>query len=223
MCFFAHCAVLFRYVWGVTVELAPSSLRERKKQATRRAIHEAAFDLVDEHGLSGVTVEAISYRADIAPRTFWTYFSSKEDAILDRDPARAEVMRATLLSRPADEDALTALRQVLEEDMATRVIDRNQALRRARLVRREPQLMAAVAASFDEVERALVLAVAERLGQDPDADLFPGLIVSAACGACRIAYLRWSDRKGRPPLMQLVDEAFQYLARGLGPHEKTDR
>ena len=83
--------------------------------------------------------------------------------------------------------------------------------------------MAAVAASFDEIERALVLAVAERLGQDPDADLFPGLIVSAAGGACRIAYLRWSDRKGRQPLMQLVDEAFQYLARGLAPHESTDR
>jgi AcrR family transcriptional regulator len=204
------------------VELT-TSLRERKKQATRRAIHEAAFDLVDERGLSSVTIEAISHRADVAPRTFWTYFSSKEDAVLDSDPARAEMMRSALLSRPTDEDALTALRRVLEEDMASRVIDRNQALRRACLVRREPQLMAAVAASFDEIERALVLAVAERLGQDPDADLFPGLIVSAAGGACRIAYLRWSDRKGRQPLMQLVDEAFQYLARGLAPHESTDR
>ena len=43
----------------VTVALAPS-LRERKKQATRQAIHEAAFDLVEDHGLSGVTIEAIS-------------------------------------------------------------------------------------------------------------------------------------------------------------------
>jgi AcrR family transcriptional regulator len=206
----------------MTVELAPS-LRERKKQATRRAIQEAAFDLVDEHGLSGVTIEAISYRAGVAPRTFWTYFSSKEDAVLDGDPARAGMMRSALLSRPPGEDVLTALRRVLEEDMASRVVDRDQALRRARLVRREPQLMAAVAASFDEIERALVLAVAERLGQDPDGDLFPGLIVSAACGACRIAYLRWSDREGCPPLMQLVDEGFQYLARGLAPHENMDR
>jgi AcrR family transcriptional regulator len=199
---------------GVSVVLAPS-LRERKKQATRQAIHEAAFALVDEHSLSGVTVEAISDRAGVAPRTFWYYFSSKEDAVLDRDPARPEALRAALVARPADEEILTALRRVLDDDLAGRVVDRARALRRGVLVRREPQLMAAVAATFDEIEQALVRAVSERMGLDPDSDLFPGLIVSAVCGAYRIAQLHWSDRKGRPSLQDLVDEAFQHLARGL--------
>jgi AcrR family transcriptional regulator len=201
---------------GVSVTLAPS-LRERKKQATRRAIHEAAFTMVDEHGLSGVTVEAISERAGVAPRTFWYYFSSKEDAVLDRDPARPEGLRAALLARPPEEDILAALRRVLDDDLAGRVVDRSRALRRGLLVRREPQLMAAVAATYDEIERALVHGVAERMGMDPDTDLFPGLIVSAVCGAYRIAQLRWSDRKGRPSLPDLVDEAFEHLARGLAP------
>jgi AcrR family transcriptional regulator len=200
----------------VSVVLA-SSRRERKKQATRRAIHEAAFTMVEEHGLSGVTVEAISDRAGVAPRTFWSYFSSKEDAVLDRDPARPEGLRAALLGRPPDEDILTALRRVLDEDLAGRVVDRSRALRRGLLVRGEPQLMAAVAATYDEIERALVQGVAERMGLDPDTDLFPGLIVNAVCGAYRIAQLRWSDRKGRPSLQDLVDEAFEHLARGLAP------
>ena len=52
----------------MTVELAPSR-RERKKQATRQAIHEAAFTLAEEDGLVGVTVEAIAARADVATRT----------------------------------------------------------------------------------------------------------------------------------------------------------
>jgi AcrR family transcriptional regulator len=199
---------------GVSVVLAPS-WRERKKQATRQAIHEAAFTMVDEHGLSGVTVEAISDRAGVAPRTFWYYFSSKEDAVLDRDPARPEALRAALLTRPAEEHILTALRRVLDDDLAGRVVDRARALRRGVLVRREPQLMAAVAATFDDIEQALVHAVAERMGLDPEADIFPGLIVSAVCGAYRIAQLHWSDRKGRPSLPDLVDEAFQHLARGL--------
>jgi AcrR family transcriptional regulator len=199
---------------AVSVVLAPSR-RERKKQATRQAIHEAAFTMVDEHGLSGVTVEAISDRAGVAPRTFWYYFSSKEDAVLDRDPARPETLRVALLARPGEEDILIALRRVLDDDLAGRVVDRARALRRGALVRREPQLMAAVAATFDEIEQALVQAVAERMGLDPDADLFPGLIVSAVCGAYRIAQLHWSDRNGRPSLQDLVDEAFQHLARGL--------
>lgn len=200
----------------MTLDLAPS-LRIRKKLATRQAIHEAAFELVDHHGLSGVTVEAISDRAGVAPRTFWAYFSSKEEAVLDHDPARPEALRAALVSRPESEDVLTALKMVLVDDLASRAADREGAVRRAQLVRREPQLMSAVAAEFDAVERALTVAVAERLGQDPDADILPGVIVSAGCGACRVAFKRWTELKARPELAGLIDEGFAHLTRGLAP------
>ena len=75
----------WRYGYGaMSVQLAPSR-RERKKQATRQALHEAAFTLAEERGLTGTTVEAIAERADVAPRTFFNYFTCKEDAVLDRD------------------------------------------------------------------------------------------------------------------------------------------
>ena len=51
----------------MTVQLE-TSRRERKKQATRQALYEAAFVLVEEHGLAAVTVEAIADRADVATR-----------------------------------------------------------------------------------------------------------------------------------------------------------
>lgn len=197
-------------------ELAPTH-RERKKQATRRAIHLAALDLVEQNGLSGATVEAISERAGVAPRTFWSYFSSKEEAVIDHDPERPELLRRALLDRPAGEDPLTALHVVLQEDLDRRLVDRDESLRRGRLVRQEPHLMSAVAAYFDQIERALVLAVAERTGQNPDRDLYPGVLVSAACGACRVAQMRWSGQQGRPNLQSLVDEAFANLAGGLTP------
>jgi AcrR family transcriptional regulator len=71
----------------MSVELT-ASRRERQKQVTRQALHEAAFTLAEESGLSGATVEAIAGRADVATRTFFNYFASKEDAVLDCDPAR---------------------------------------------------------------------------------------------------------------------------------------
>ena len=195
----------------------PTSHRERKKLATRQAIHEAAFDLVEQNGLTGTTVEAISERAGVAPRTFWAYFPSKEDAVINRDPDEAEALRAALLARPAGEDVVVSLRCVLEEYVADRVVDSARAVRRQQLVRRDAQLMAAAAATFDEIERILVEAVAERLGLDPAHDLRPGVLVAAAAGACRVAQQRWAYEDGVRPFHDLLDEAFAQLADGLAP------
>ncbi|HVA75258.1 MAG TPA: TetR family transcriptional regulator [Acidimicrobiales bacterium] len=196
------------------MELAPSH-RERKKQATKRAIHLAAIDLVEKHGLSGATVDAISERAGVAPRTFWSYFASKEEAIVDHDPDRPEAIRLALLARPAGEHPLTALQAVLEEDAARRTVDDEERLRRFDLIRSDPHLMSSVAASFEQIERALVSAVAERTGLDPEADLYPGVVVAAACSACRVAYFRWSAKHGEASLAALIEEAFAQLAGGL--------
>nr|BFF17902.1 hypothetical protein GCM10025730_14230 [Promicromonospora thailandica] len=64
---------------------AERGLRERKKRARRLALIDAAQHLVTEHGLDAVTVEMISARAGVSPRTFFNYFESKDDAVLGAD------------------------------------------------------------------------------------------------------------------------------------------
>lgn len=214
---FAHCAALPSTVVDVPVASPPASHRERKKLATRRAIHDAAFALVDRHGLSGTTVEAISERAGVAPRTFWSYFGSKEDAVIDRDPQLPGLLMAELLARPAEEDAMSALRVVLERRVAERLVDSERSVRWQLLIHREPQLMAAVAASYHEIEGALVSAVADRLGVDAMVDTGPAVLVMAACGTCRVAQIRWADERGGRSFGELMAEAFSRLADGLAP------
>jgi len=63
----------------------PCTLRERKKQQTRQAIHDAALTRITDHGLDGVTVEQICADADVSPRTFFNYFSSKAHAAIGLD------------------------------------------------------------------------------------------------------------------------------------------
>src|SRR5699024_11026365 len=75
------------YHGGVTDETTPNDqtlgLRERKKHQSRIAMHRAALELVHEHGLSGVTVEAIAQRAGVSTRTFFNHWTTKEPAIID--------------------------------------------------------------------------------------------------------------------------------------------
>ena len=201
----------------MTLAAPPISHRERKKLATRQAIHDAAFDLVYRHGLSGTTIETICDRAGVAPRTFWAYFGSKEDAVVNRDPDQPEVLREALLARPTGEDPFASLRWVLESYISARLGDADKAVRRHELIRREPSLMAAVAAQFDEIERALVAAVADRLGLDTQTDLLPSVVVMAACGACKLAVQRWADEQGRVSFDDLFDAALTRLAEGLAP------
>ena len=170
-----------------------------------------------------MTVEAISDRAEVAPRTFFNYFPSKEDAVLDRDPDRPEALRRALLDRPAGEDALTALRRVLDDDVADRVLDADAPCAGCGSSAESRSCVAAMAAMLDDIEQALVAGVAERTGQDPDADLCPALLVSAACGAFKVAHLRWSDQGGRVPFDRLLAAAFDTLARGLARTAGADR
>lgn len=59
------------------------SLRERKKLATRLAIHDAALRLVGARGPEGVTVEEICGEVGVSPRTFFNYYPTKLAAAFD--------------------------------------------------------------------------------------------------------------------------------------------
>ena len=87
-----------------------TGLRERKKLATRTALHEAALRLVAERGLDAVSIDDIADRANVSPRTFFNYFSGKEDAVLGLDPGASPRQVAAFLARPRDETPVQALR-----------------------------------------------------------------------------------------------------------------
>jgi AcrR family transcriptional regulator len=61
-------------------------LRARKRADTRRRLHETAQELVLRDGFAQARLGDICSRADVAPRTFFNYFTSKEDAVIGRPP-----------------------------------------------------------------------------------------------------------------------------------------
>jgi AcrR family transcriptional regulator len=57
--------------------------RERKKQLVRDSILEETLGLVRRHGVEGTTIDAICDCVDIAKKTFYNYYSSKHDLLID--------------------------------------------------------------------------------------------------------------------------------------------
>jgi AcrR family transcriptional regulator len=58
------------------------SLREQKKEETRRALSRAAAELLLAEGTENMTVAAIAEKAGVSTRTFHNYFPRREDALL---------------------------------------------------------------------------------------------------------------------------------------------
>lgn len=194
--------------------------RERKKRETRQALQAAALRLAAERGAAAVTVEEIADAANVSPRTFFNYFSSKEQAVIGHDPERATRLHEALLARPAGEAPFAALRAVLVEMAQEMSADHDEWQRRVQVIKANPDLRAAHHGAWSEVERGMVDAIAARTGTDPDRDQYPALVVAAAIAANRVAVMHWKgerSRGGDATLPALVAEALDQLAAGLPP------
>jgi AcrR family transcriptional regulator len=207
--------------------MAHPGLRERKKDNTRQAIYDAAFRLVRARGPAGVTVEQISASADVSPRTFFNYFSSKEEAIVGLDVRRVGELRGALSARPPSEAPLTALHAAItgalpptgggaaggaSEDFARGASDWDA---RMNLIRDYPALFPHYVAAFARLESALAAAIEEREGISPGSEIYPQLVVGAGLTAFRLAIARWQTPGEERPLTAIVAEAFEQLGTGL--------
>lgn len=189
--------------------------RDRKKLATRQALRSAALQLMAERGFDHVTVEDIAEAVDVSTRTFFNYFSSKEEVIVGTNPEGLERLRTLLAARPEDEAPLESLRAGLVELTADLTESREDWALRSRVVRETPALLARQLAAFFAFERLLADAVARRTGTDPEQDVYPALTAAVAVSALRVAVGLWRGDEGSRPLPQLLASAFDQLTAGL--------
>jgi AcrR family transcriptional regulator len=189
--------------------------RERRKALKRREIKLAAVHLVLADGLDALTVESISDAADISSRTFHNYFSTKEEALWMVEPSwSAEELLDLLEARPADEPPIASFRVMAKEIAETYVIDREEIKLWNELWRKHPELLSKLEVGAEEqIFLALVLAVSKRMGVDPSADLYPGLLVTTVFSTIQFA-VRYSWLTDNP-VDDLIDRAFDQLESGF--------
>jgi AcrR family transcriptional regulator len=190
--------------------------RERKKLATRRAITAAALRLIAERGFDNVTIEQISEAADVAPRTFFNYFSCKEDAVIGAvEERRAALQAAVLLDDGPDDHPLEILHRALRASVTQAAESPEDLVRRQQIIHGHPALLARHLAAYGPLEQMLTELIAERIGADAVTDLYPRVTAAAAAAAVRGAVSHWIAIDGGTPLGDLVDQAFDHLRDGL--------
>ncbi len=209
-----------------TIEVAPAaavpSLRERKRAQTWRSIHEAAAGLAMSHEhIVDVSVDMIAEQANVSPRTFFNYFSSKEDAILgQRPPVISEEVAASFVFETEDdavEKVAFLLLSVLRETTAG--IGPEQ---RRTLMRRHPGLVHRGVDHIDDVRHLVQDLVSTRLAQQsrwharPDVADAAQLIVLSASAVMRTAIpklLNAPDPIAEAAIMHQVSTLFQEATR----------
>jgi AcrR family transcriptional regulator len=204
----------------MTIAAETPGLRERKRVATRRAIQLAALNLVNERGLDGVTVDEISHVADVSPRTFFNYFSSKEDAVIgDSTELPGDEVLAEFIAAGAHANLLTGLVEVLARADSTSLHDREIVLLRRQLMKQHPDLFARFIASKRAFEESLTNLVERRLlADDPALAHEPDvvrerarLVMLVAFGTMRHAWMCWADGPTDAPLDARLRQSFAEL------------
>jgi len=186
-------------------------LRERKKQRTRDQIVEAAYGLFAERGFQATTVAEIAAAADIAPRTFFAYFPSKEAVVFHDFDAMFASLKATIEGRPEGESAIDALRRWLENSLPAEHDESDEAVLRKRMCVEQPALDSHKRHLISRLEDILREGVARDLGEPADG-LRPTLVAAAAVAALTAID---DEARDKAESMRLLDETLVFLRGGV--------
>jgi AcrR family transcriptional regulator len=187
----------------------PISLKERKQQVVRDALSAAAEELFLTRGFEEVTVEEIAQAAGVSRRTFFRYFDSKEDVMVERSDRLGELLLAELAARPLNEPPLLAIRNALVSAVKSGLEDRNLIRYIIRLLRETSGLRRAMMERRNRLEERIAALMARRLGIDSD-DNTPMLLAFVTRALHDTVFNAWYDHETED-IAGLVDDLIGRL------------
>lgn len=141
-------------------------LRERKKLMTRRAILTTAHAMFAERGYDNVTVAEIADAVNIAAKTVFVYFPSKEDLVFSDEDQMRERLVARIRDRAPGESPLAAMGALIGELMAESGSDVVADLRRwRRMMGDSAVLHSRMRLMWERFEEALAEELAAEAGE----------------------------------------------------------
>jgi AcrR family transcriptional regulator len=194
---------------------ASSGLRERKKARTRASLREHALRLFREQGYQATTVE-IAAAAEVSASTFFRYFPTKEDVVL-QDDMDARMITA-LEHQPPELGPVAAVRAAAQQMFASYTgADIDVIRETTNLTMTVPEIRARALDEFARTITVVAEAMGKRAGRPAD-DLAVRTIAGAVVGvimAITIPWEGWSDRARFEDTFTRIDQALALLEAGL--------
>ena len=196
-------------------------LRERKKDATRRALVRAANLRFHSNGFDATTIDEICADAEVSRRTFFRYFANKEALAFPHRAERLERFLELLEGAPLKECPFISLRQIAQIFAREYSLNREQQLAQQQLINRTPALVA----RENEIDRDWENAMAEVFIQRyascgtqltlAQIDLRARMLAGAAIGVIRATLRHWFAMQGNADLASLGAQALDALQGGF--------
>jgi AcrR family transcriptional regulator len=163
-------------------------LRERKKQQTRQLIADTARGLFAERGFDNVTVAEIARTADVAEKTVFNYFPTKEDLVYSgMETFEAQLLEA-IREREPGETVLAAFGRFIGKPrglLAEKDADAAEHLASiTRVIAESPALLAREQQILTRYTSSLATLIAEDTGSGAD-DIEPWVAANAMMGVHR--------------------------------------
>jgi AcrR family transcriptional regulator len=189
-------------------------LRQKKRALVRDEISRAAWLLFAERGYERATVSEIAREAGVSRRTFFRYFSSKDDVVVGTSDAFAEEFLAAFAARPEREPPLVAIRHALRALVESRLAAPEEMDAIIRLLRESRTLRRAMLERHARMEERLAILIAARTRADLRRDPTPALIAFVARALMDTAFNVWFDQRPRH-LGAMVDDLFVRLRQAV--------
>jgi len=193
----------------------PASLRERKRDATRQAIEDAAWDLFMERGFDATTVPEIAERANVAPRTFFRYFPTKEAVLYPEIDELIADLAAAFEARPLDEPALVSLVHAMDAISNEMLEQRERSFQRFEMLKRTSRSTTSVFVT-GRVADAVADMVRRRAAGDPDVEVQARLAAGVLSLVLSLSLEQWVERGGVSSIEEEATGCFDTLRRLVG-------
>ena len=189
-------------------------LREQKKALTRATIEATALKRFLAEGYESVRLEDLCADCLVSTRTFFRYFTSKEDLVLGRLRSHLVLAEELFANQSADVPLLESLRTVITATVADYAADPDRELARLRLVGTTPALGAGMGRVFAGFEQLVRRFAAAQANTDENAR-GPRLIAAATVAAFRVGLDMWVACDAHSDLSGLIVANLDELTSGI--------